>query len=158
MNGAQPKSAGLFPILVRRLRSSVPPADIHQITGLLQELARKSSSKGDRAVFEELLAKTQPILDYVGQQPAIEAASKAIEAHRADFDKLVEDQKAYLERTQALFAEERFVPLRFTADDVQRAFDKVGHPTPGSSDDSLSRPCAKPSCTWRTRNGGVSRR
>ena len=113
----------------------MPPADIHQISGLMQELARKSSSREDRAVFEELLAKTQPILDYMGQQPAIEAASQAIEAHRADFDKLVEDQKAYLERTQALFAEERFVPLRFTADDVQRAFDKVGHPTPGSLSD-----------------------
>ena len=69
------------------------------------------------------------------QQPAIEAASQAIEAHRADFEKLVEDEEAYLERTRLLFAEERFVPLRFTADDVQRAFDKVGHPTPGSSDD-----------------------
>ena len=137
MNGAQPKSAGLFPNLMRRLRSAVSPADIHQITGLMQELARKSSSKEDRAEFEELLAKTQPVLDYMEQQPAIEAAAQAIEPHRADFDKLVEDEKAYLERTRALFAEERFVPLRFTADDVQRAFDKVGHPTPGSSDDQF---------------------
>lgn len=114
---------------------AVPPADIHQIGGLMYELARKSSSREDRAGFEELLAKTQPILDYMKQEPAIEAASQAIAAHGADFDKLVEDQEAYLERTQALFAEERFVPLRFTADDVQRAFDKVGHPTPGSSSD-----------------------
>jgi hypothetical protein len=114
---------------------SGPPADIHQIRGLMQELARKSSSKGGRAEFEELLAKTQPILDYMERQPAIAAASQAIEAHRADFDKLLEDDKAYLERTKALFAEERFVPLRFTADEVQRAFDKVGHPTPGSSSD-----------------------
>ena len=101
----------------------------------MQELARKSSSREDRAAFEELLAKTQPILDYMEREPAIEAACQAIEAHRADFDKLVDDEKAYLERTQALFAEERFVPLRFTADEVHRAFDKVGHPTPGSSSD-----------------------
>jgi DNA-binding transcriptional MerR regulator len=115
--------------------ASVPPANIHQITGLMQELARKSSSRGERAEFEKLLAKTKPVLDYMEQQPAIEAACQAIEAHRADFDKLVEDEKAYLERTQALFAEERFVPLRFTADEVHRAFDKVGHPPPGSSSD-----------------------
>jgi hypothetical protein len=113
------------------------PADIHQITGLLQELARKSSSRGDRAEFEELLARTQPILDYMKQQPAIEAAAQAIEAHRADFKKLTKDDEAYMQRTRALFAEEPFVPLRFTADDVRRAFDKAGQPTPGSSDDKF---------------------
>jgi hypothetical protein len=115
--------------------ASVLPADIHQLTGLMQELARKSSSKEDRADFEKLLAQTRPVLDYMERQPAIEAAAQAIDGHRADFDKLVEDEEAYLARTKALFAEERFVPLRFTADDVQRAFGKVGHPTPGSSGD-----------------------
>jgi DNA-binding transcriptional MerR regulator len=71
------------------------------------------------------------------QQPAIEAASQAIEAYRADFDKLVEDEEAYLERTRLLFAEDRFVPLRFTADEVQRAFKKVGPLPPGSSDEQF---------------------
>jgi hypothetical protein len=115
----------------------VPPVGVQQITGLLQKLARKSSSRKDRAAFDELLARTQPILDYMKQQPAIEAASQAIEAHRAAFDKLAKDEEVYMERTHALFAEERFAPLRFTADDVRRAFDKVGHPTPGSSDDKF---------------------
>jgi DNA-binding transcriptional MerR regulator len=110
---------------------------VHQIAGLLQELARKSSSKAERAEFAELLASAQPVLDYMEQQPAIEAASQAIEAYRADFDKLVEDEKAYLQRTQALFAEERFVPLRFTADDLQRAFKQVGSLPPVSSDDKF---------------------
>ncbi len=115
--------------------ASVQAPDIHQIPAMLQELARKSSSRKDRAEFAGLLARTKPILDYVEQQPAIEAAAKAIEAHRADFDKLVGDKEAYQQRTRSLFAEECFVPLRFTADDVQRAFDKVGKPIPGSSDD-----------------------
>jgi hypothetical protein len=119
------------------LPAAVPPVGVQQITGLLQKLARKSSSRKDRAAFDELLATTQPILDYMKQQPAIEAASQAIEAHRAAFDKLAKDEEAYMERTHALFAEERFAPLRFTADDVRRAFDKVGHPTPGSSDNKF---------------------
>ncbi len=110
---------------------------IHQIAGMMKALARKSSSKAERAVFEELLATTQPVLDYMERQPAIEAASQAIEAHRADFDKLVEDEETYLERIRLLFAEDRFVPLRFTAEDVQRAFDKAGAPTPGSSNDKF---------------------
>jgi DNA-binding transcriptional MerR regulator len=104
---------------------------------MLQKLARKSSSRKDRAEFEDLLARTQPILEYIKQEPAIEAASQAIAAQRADFDKLAKDEEAYLQRTRALFAEERFVPLRFTADDVRRAFDTVGQPTPGSSDDTF---------------------
>ena len=104
---------------------------------MLQALARKSSSKEDRAGFEELLAQTKPILDYVEQQPAIEAASEAIKAHRADFEKLIDNEQAYHQRTRSLFAEEHFVPLRFTADDARRAFDKVGHPAPGSSDDQF---------------------
>jgi DNA-binding transcriptional MerR regulator len=104
---------------------------------MLQALARKASKREDRAGFENLLAQTKPILEYVERQPAIEAAGKAIEAHRADFDKLLNDQEAYQQRTRSLFAEEHFVPLRFTADDVRRAFDKVGKPTPGSSDDQF---------------------
>jgi SEC-C motif len=111
--------------------------DIHRIPAMLQELARKSHGKQDRADFEDLLAQTKPILDYVERQPAIEAASEAIKAHRSEFDKLAKDEEAYAERARELFAEECFVPLRFTADDVQRAFDKVGKPLPGSSDDQF---------------------
>jgi hypothetical protein len=112
-------------------------ADIHQIPAMLQELARKSSSKKDRAGFEELLAQTKPILDYMEREPAIEAAADAIKAHRAEFEKLTRDDEAYLQRTRALFTEERFVPLRFTADDIRRAFDKVGKPIAGSSNDQF---------------------
>ena len=117
--------------------AAVPPVGTRQITGLLQKLAHKSRSSADRAAFDKLLARTQPILEYMKQQPAIEAAAHVIEAYRADFDKLIEDEEGYEERTRLLFAEERFVPLRFTADDVQRAFNKVGRPTPGSSDDTF---------------------
>ena len=117
--------------------SAAPPSSIEQISGLLQKLARKSSSRKDRAGFQELLARTQPILDYIKEQPAIDAASQAIEAHRADFDRLANDEAAYMQRTRTLFAEERFVPLRFAADDVRRAFDKAGHPTSGSSEDEF---------------------
>lgn len=114
-----------------------PPVDIHQIPALLKELARKSSSGKERAAFEELLATTQPVLQYMERQPAIEAASKAIEPHRQAFDALREDEEAYMERTRTLFAEERFAPLRFTAEDVERAFEKVGYPKPGSSSDDF---------------------
>ena len=117
--------------------SVAPPADLDQLSGMMQKLARKTSSGKERALYEDLLAKTQPIIDYMKQQPAIEAAAQAIEAQRVDFEKLVEDQETYNKRTRLLFAEERFVSLRFTVDDVERAFNEVGRPTPGSSDDSF---------------------
>ena len=44
MNGAQPRSVSRFPSLTRMLLRPAPPVGIHQITGLLQKLARKSSS------------------------------------------------------------------------------------------------------------------
>jgi DNA-binding transcriptional MerR regulator len=115
----------------------IPPVGVHQLAGLLKQLARKASSKEERAEFADLLASAQPVLDYMEQRPAIEAASQAIEAHRADFDKLVADEEAYLERTRLLFAEDRFVPLRFTADEVERAFKKVGPLPPHSSDEQF---------------------
>ena len=126
-----------IPQAEEQLPAALPSVGAHQIAEHLPALARKSSSGDKRAKFEEWMARARPILDYVKQRSAIEAAAQAIEAHRADFDQLIADQDAYLERTRALFAEDRFVPLRFTPDDVQRAFDKAGHPAPGSSSDEF---------------------
>jgi len=93
--------------------------------------------KEKRAELERLLVQTGPLLAYMERQPEIEAASRALEAHRAEFEKLADDGPAYLQRSQALFAEEPFVPLRFTADDVRRAFAHVGQPSPMAADDQF---------------------
>jgi len=106
---------------------AVPPPSIQQIPDLLQKLASRGP-KEERAEFARLQSQIQPILSYMQRQPEIETASKALEEHRQEFDALAEDEEAYLERARVLFAEERFAPLRFTADDVRRAFDKVGQP------------------------------
>jgi hypothetical protein len=111
--------------------------DVRQIPAMLQALTRKSSRQEDRAGFQDLLAQTKPILDYMEREPAIEAASQAIQAQRTEFERLAADQAAYLERTNALFAEERFAPLRFTADDIARAFAKVGKPISGLTNDDF---------------------
>jgi hypothetical protein len=104
-----------------------PKLDPQRLPELLREFAR-SAPKGERGEIEQLLAETGPLLAYVERQPEIEAASRALDAHRADFDQLCDDQSAFMERARALFAEERFVPLRFTAADVRRAFGQVGQP------------------------------
>ena len=113
-----------------------PPPDPRQLASFLKEMSRKGPQK-DRAVFEELLAQTQPILAYLEHQEEIEAAATVLEAHREEFDRLVEDKEAYLARAEALFAEERFAPLRFTAADIHRAFESVGYPPNLSPGDQM---------------------
>ena len=108
------------------LSPTSPPA-IQQIPDLLEKLARRGSKK-ERAEYARLQSQLQPVLTYMEREPEIDAAAKTLEAHRQEFDALVEDEPAYLDRARVLFAEERFAPLRFTEDDVQRAFDKVGQP------------------------------
>jgi hypothetical protein len=93
---------------------------------MLEELSRQAP-KGQRGMFKHLLAETKPIMDSLKRQEEISAAVTALEPHRAEFCKLVEDKAAYLERSQALFAEERFSRFRFTAADVRRAFERVGY-------------------------------
>ncbi|MCP4540486.1 MAG: SEC-C domain-containing protein [Chloroflexi bacterium] len=65
---------------------------------------------------------------HIERYDKILAASEALEAHRADFYEMMEDEWAAGERAHDLFSEERFVPMRYTADDVHRAFEAVGYP------------------------------
>jgi hypothetical protein len=93
--------------------------------------------KRERADFEQLLRQTEPLLAYMERQPEIEAASAALEAHRRDFEALTGNERAYMDRARALFAEEQFLPLRFTAEDARRAFEKLGPPSPSVADDAF---------------------
>jgi hypothetical protein len=110
------------------------PTDPKRIPALLQELAR-TAPKGGRGGINRLLTDLQPVLTYMEREPEIEAACSTLEAHRAEFFKLADDEDAYLERTKALFAEERFAPLRFSSEAVRRAFGVMGQPANMASDD-----------------------
>lgn len=102
-----------------------PPKNIKQAISLLRELPLKATGK-NRAAFEEIAASTQPLLTYLEQQEQIDAAANTLEAHRGEFVTLVDNVDAFIKRSQTLFAEETFAPLRFTEDDIQRASDHLG--------------------------------
>lgn len=108
----------------------LPPANPQQIIGLLKTLASQGTAT-ERADFTRLLEESRTTLDYMSRQPDIESASAILEPHRGEFLKLTQDPDALMKRAQALFAEPRFAPLRFTAADIQRAFDCVGQPAFG---------------------------
>jgi hypothetical protein len=109
-------------------------ADVKNLPNLLRQFSESTPVK-ERENFTELLAESERLLEYMAGQGEIEAAGAELETHRAAFDELARDEERYSALAQAVFAEECFVPLRFTAADVQRAFDNVGHPALMSPDE-----------------------
>ncbi len=98
------------------------------ITPDLVALLREKAHTGPmerRAQSARLLNHAETALTYADRSPEIEAASQTLEAHRSEFDMLYADRAAYLSRAKALFSEETFAPLRFTADEVRSAFDAL---------------------------------
>src|SRR2546426_926801 len=120
------------------IRQSQPgaesPSAVENLPKLLRQLSGQGSAR-DRKELGELLSKTEPILEYLERRREIEAAAAELEAHRSEFERLAADEHRYLALAQAVFAEECFAPLRFTASDVQRAFDHVGYPATMSPDE-----------------------
>src|SRR5436309_263883 len=110
-------------------------ATLNDLPRLLRQLSRQGSAR-DRKEFSELLAE-EPIFEYLERQTEIEAAGIELEKHRSHFRELLADNDRYLALAQSVFAEECFVPLRFTASDVQHAFDQVGYPATLAPDERM---------------------
>src|SRR6266516_4373435 len=107
---------------------------VENMAKLLRRLSEQGSAR-ERKEFAELLSKTEPLLEYLERREEIEAASAKLEAHRSEFEELAADWDRFMDLTEAVFAEECFAPLRFTASEVQSAFDHVGYPATLSPDD-----------------------
>ncbi|HUD49446.1 MAG TPA: hypothetical protein VMR33_21650 [Candidatus Baltobacteraceae bacterium] len=111
-------------------QTSPPPTlaeNLEQTERVLQELQNKGDKKQQEKIGR-LLARTAPLKAYLSRNLEIEAASQALEPHRQEFDNFVNDNPAYQDRIELLFAEDRFAPLRFSPRDLQRAFDHAGSP------------------------------
>jgi hypothetical protein len=104
-----------------------PPPPGKPSAAYLRELVDKVPEK-KRAEFNEILEQTLEVAEYIESQEELEAAGTALELHREEFNKLLADEPALLKQAQAVFGEERFAPLRFTAEDIRRAFQHVGGP------------------------------
>ncbi|HEY3913757.1 MAG TPA: SEC-C domain-containing protein [Verrucomicrobiae bacterium] len=102
-------------------------AELEETIRTLKEL----QGTGDAAMqarAKQLLARAVPLLEYSKKQTEIQAATQALQGHEQEFIELSKDASAFNNRIEAVFAEERFAPLRFTPDDLQRAFDQSGSP------------------------------
>lgn len=99
------------------------PTALTQIESLVGRLP-----KSQRKEFESMLGPVRLAAEYESHRAAIDAASEALEAHRADYETLTRDRAALMREMDTLFDEGDFEPLRFTADDVHRAFEARGYP------------------------------
>lgn len=102
-------------------------AELENLPNLLEQFSKVGSVK-DGNKFGELLSQTESLIEFLKRGEEIEAARAQLDTHRAEFERLAADPDRYLALAQTLFAEECFVPLRFTASEVREAFDHVGHP------------------------------
>ena len=78
--------------------------------------------------LEHILEKADELEVYRARRAEIDAAAEVLEGQRAEFQAMLRNREEAVERAQRLFAEQRFAPLRFTADDVYHAFEAVGYP------------------------------
>jgi hypothetical protein len=91
----------------------------------------RQGQKADVLELDQLLGLTEEMAAYVAVSDEIDAASRTLEEHRAEFEALVQDGMEIVEHTRRLFAEKQFAKWRFTAEDVYRAFEAVGYPPGG---------------------------
>jgi len=81
--------------------------------------------------LDQFIDLAEEIAAYEATSDEIEAASRRLEKHRAEFEAVVRNDMEVVERTRRLFSEAQFARWRFTAEDVYRAFEAVGYPPGG---------------------------
>jgi hypothetical protein len=79
--------------------------------------------------LRERLEKAEEIAAYNAMSDEIEVAGHILEAHHAEFKKLMSDSATAMDQAFQLFSEERFASMRFSPEDIHRAFKAVGYPS-----------------------------
>jgi hypothetical protein len=108
--------------------------DFRKLPEMLRQLSRTGTAK-DREASARMQEDVESVLEYMAHQEEIEEAASRLEKYKKEFFALIKDAARFEKLTKALFAEERFVPMHFTAADVQSAFDQVGNPGGLTDDD-----------------------
>jgi hypothetical protein len=116
-------------------KESPSPADPKNIKDVVKLLTRSGLMKRDPELCR-LFKENETLLTYVANEQEIEAAYAKLKPHAEEFRQFFHDNDAVTRRTEELFSEESFAPLRFTVAEVEKAFQKVGSPPEtGDSED-----------------------
>lgn len=123
--------------------SSPQPAQQPEgVFGKIRHLTRQlrgTSLDGEGGELQAEARKIEELAAYMERREEIAAASETLEAHGAAFEEVMADPATAMERAYDLFSEERFVSLRYSAEDLERAFEAVGYPSHAGeiSDDDM---------------------
>ena len=81
-----------------------------------------------RKEFSPLIRQMKEIAAYEKNLPEIEAAQDQLETYREEYEQLIQDPVAFFKRSDTLFSETPFESMRFGVEELERAFETVGHP------------------------------
>ena len=124
----------------RQQREAAPsslggPTDVGSLLQQLRRLnrrARRSMSAAEAEELERQADEIESMAAYAVMQDEILDAMETLEEHGGDFERMMAHPASAIERALHLCEEDRFDDLRFTADDLGRAFEVVGYPAPGA--------------------------
>jgi hypothetical protein len=123
----------------RRRVAATPPSRAREPSGMLEEvrqlrqLVKEELPDAEARELHEDMDKLEEAARYTAMADEIDAATEALEAHQADFERMMADAASAMDRALRLFSEERFAHLRFSVDELKRTFDEVGYPASGPS-------------------------
>ena len=96
--------------------------------GEVFKLAESAGLMKRNPELQRIFKENKTLLSYLGRQQEIEAAAAKLVPYEDEFQKFLSDEAACKDRYTMLFDEQPFADLRFTAMDVEKAFQKVGYP------------------------------
>jgi hypothetical protein len=111
------------------LAEAATPYDPIKLAEVLRQSSARLSPK-KRAEAERFIAEAGYYAEYLKHRDSIQAATQKLDACHEEFVQWGKNLNVYFLQTQTLFAEDPFVPLRFTAEEVRRACVKSGFKSP----------------------------
>jgi hypothetical protein len=90
-----------------------------------------------------VLQQIQNYTEVLSRKEEIESALSVLDKHDAAYKALTRDPEKWLQINDSLFGEKSFQDMRFHADDLQRAFEVVGYPSPNMMDERNADNMAK---------------
>lgn len=81
-----------------------------------------------RKELKPIIKKVRLHAEMASRREEIDTAMQVLEKYKSKFKKLAKKPDEFLRRAEELFAEDRFIDMRFNRQDVQRAFQTVGYP------------------------------
>jgi SEC-C motif len=112
------------------------PRSYKGLKDALKKLTGSGQLKRDpelRRIFKD----NETLLTYLASQEEIESASAKLAPYEEEFGRLADDNEAFMRRTEQLFNEESFAPLRWTAAEIEKAFQEAGFPPSLGSDEEV---------------------